>query len=124
MLKKNIFSIVVALIITYLSLTSSHTFDRVTFLNFPWTDKLVHFAMYSGLMAVIVLEHRSQLKGFRKILTVSLIPLSFGVLMELLQALFTSTRTASFLDIIADMAGITAVVFLWVLIRPRHYNSL
>ena len=56
MLKRNIFSIIVALIILYLSLASSDTFEKVPFFNIPNFDKIVHFGMYFGLMSVIFLK--------------------------------------------------------------------
>jgi VanZ family protein len=122
MLKKNIFSIIVAFIIMYLSLTSSNTFDRVSFLNFPWTDKFVHFAMYSGLMAVIILEHRDKLRSMGNLLLTALIPLTYGILMEFLQAEFTVTRSASFYDVLADLSGIATVLLIWLLIKSRVYE--
>ncbi|HKK42215.1 MAG TPA: VanZ family protein, partial [Bacteroidales bacterium] len=94
-MKKNKFSILVAFIILYLSLTSSHTFDKVSFLDFPYTDKIVHFTMYFGLMSVIILENRKKLQVTGKLILAALIPLSYGIIMEVLQALFTTTRTAS-----------------------------
>ncbi len=122
MLRNNIFSIVIALIIMYLSLTSSHTFDKVSFLNFKWTDKLVHFAMYSGFMAVIILEHRNKLRSINKLLLTSLIPLTYGILMEFLQAELTTTRSASFYDVMADLSGIAAVLLIWLLIKSKTYE--
>ena len=61
MIKKNIFSILVALIIMYLSLTNSHTFDKVPLIKIPNFDKIVHFGMYFRLMSVIILENRKNI---------------------------------------------------------------
>ena len=46
MVKKNIFSICVALVIMYLSLAPGESFHKVSFLNTPYSDKIVHFLMY------------------------------------------------------------------------------
>ena len=58
MIKKNNFSILVALIIMYLSLANSHTFEKVPLINIPNFDKIVHFGNVFWLMSVIIFENR------------------------------------------------------------------
>jgi len=119
MIKRNIFSILVALIILYLSLANSHTFDKVSsIIDFPNIDKVVHFGMYFSLMMVLVFENRKIIKGFRNLFIIGLIPFSFGILMEILQATLTVTRTGSVFDALANGAGILVSIFLWLLIKP------
>lgn len=118
MVKKNKFSILVALIILYLSLASEQTFENVPSFNIPGFDKIVHFSMYFGLMSVIILENRKLMKGNRNLFLMALIPFSFGVLMEILQATLTITRTGSIFDAMANLAGVIASVLLWLLIKP------
>jgi VanZ family protein len=124
MIKKNFFSILVALVIMYLSLTSSHTFDKVSFINIPFLDKIVHFGMYFGLMSVIILENRKTIKSNRQLFIVSLIPLFYGILMEILQATLTTTRTGSFFDAFFDLAGILVSIALWLWIKPMIKESI
>jgi VanZ family protein len=118
MILKNKFSILVALIIMYLSLTSSHTFDKVPGFNIPYIDKIVHIGMYFGLMSVIMLENRRSLKISRDLFLLGLVPLFYGILMEILQAILTVTRTASFYDALADSVGILISILLWLWIKP------
>ena len=119
MIKRNIFSILVALIILYLSLANSHTFDKVSsIIDFPNIDKVVHFGMYFSLMMVLVFENRKIIKGFRNLFIIGLIPFSYGILMEILQATLTVTRTGSVFDALANGAGILVSIFLWLLIKP------
>ncbi len=119
MIKRNIFSILVALIILYLSLANSHTFDKVSsIIDFPNIDKVVHFGMYFSLMMVLVFENRKIIKGFRNLFIIGLIPFSYGILMEILQATLTVTRTGSIFDALANGAGILVSIFLWLLIKP------
>jgi VanZ family protein len=119
MIKRNIFSILVALIILYLSLANAHTFDKVSsIIDFPNIDKVVHFGMYFSLMMVLVFENRKIIKGFRNLFIIGLIPFSFGILMEILQATLTVTRTGSVFDALANGAGILVSIFLWLLIKP------
>jgi VanZ family protein len=118
MIRRNIFSVLVACLIAYLSLSESDSFDKVSFFNFPGADKLVHFGMYFMLMSVIVFEHRKNIGRINVLLLTGLIPLFYGVLMEVLQKLATSTRTASFGDIIFDFAGVLFSVIIFLIFRP------
>jgi VanZ family protein len=118
MLKKNKFTIAVALIILYLSLTSSHTFDKVPAFNIPYFDKFVHFGMYFGLMLMIILENRKSIKSMKILFLTGLIPLSYGIIMEILQSTLTTTRTGSLYDALADYAGILVSTLLIIVIKP------
>lgn len=119
MAKKNIFSILIALIILYLSLTGSDTFHKVPFFNIPYFDKIVHFGMYLGFMSVIILENRKSIKGNLQLFLTALIPFIYGILMEFLQLIFTTSRFASFSDVLANSAGILASLLLWLWIKPH-----
>jgi VanZ family protein len=118
MIKKNIFSILVALVILYLSLASSDTFDEVPLFNIPYLDKIVHIGMYFGLMMVIIFEHRKSLENNKQLFITALIPFSYGILMELLQGSVTSTRSADFYDVISNTSGILISVLLWIWVKP------
>jgi VanZ family protein len=118
MIKKNIFSILVALIILYLSLANAHTFDKVSFIDIPNIDKVVHFCMYFGFMSVIIFENRNNIKSNGYLFLLGLIPLSFGILMEILQATLTTTRSGSIFDALANSAGILVSILLWLWLKP------
>lgn len=124
MLKKNIFSIIVALIIMYLSLASSDTFDKVPLFNIPYLDKIVHFLMYFGLMSVIIFENRKVLKTTHNLFLTALIPLLYGILMEILQAAFTETRSGSFYDVLFNSTGILVSLLLWLWVKPLLKENL
>jgi len=125
MVKKNIFSILVALVIMYLSLTSSHTFDKVSFINIPFLDKIVHFGMYFGVMLVIIFENRKIIKSIRQLFLIALIPLFYGILMEILQSTLTTTRSGSFYDVLFNLAGIlTSLLLFWLWIKPSTKESV
>mgnify|MGYP001791492334 FL=1 len=85
MVKKNIFSILVALVILYLSLANAQTFAKVPYFNIPDFDKIVHFGMYFSLMSVIIFENRKSIKSSRQLFLIALIPILVGVSMEILQ---------------------------------------
>jgi VanZ family protein len=118
MIKKNILSILVAVLIAYLSLSESDNFNKVSFLNFPGADKIVHFLMYFAFMSVIVFENRKNIGKIPALLLISLIPFFYGALMEVLQTLLTSTRIGSALDLLSDLAGVLFTVVICLIIRP------
>lgn len=118
MLNKNKFSILVALIIMYLSLANAHTFDKVPEFNIPGFDKIVHFMMYFGLMLMIIIENRKSLKSVRQLFFIGLIPLSYGILLEFMQAGLTATRNGDFFDALSDCAGILGAILICLWIKP------
>jgi VanZ family protein len=118
MIKKNKFSILVAMTIMYLSLASSDTFDKVTFITIPHFDKIVHFGMYFGLMSVIILENHKTIYKTSHLFLIGLIPLFYSILLEILQSTLTLTRTGSFYDALFNFGGIMVSILLWLLIRP------
>ncbi|MBK7132166.1 MAG: VanZ family protein [Bacteroidales bacterium] len=119
MVKKNILSIIVALVILYLSLADSQTFDDVPFLNIPYFDKIAHFLMYFGLMSVILFEHRNAIIGRAQLGLIALIPFIYGILMEILQLTVSANRSGNIFDVVANSAGIIIAALLWLLIGPR-----
>ena len=102
----------------YLSMTSSHTFDKVPITYFPNFDKIVHFGMYFGLMSVIILEYRKTIKSIGNLFLTGLVPLFYGILIEILQSTLTITRTGNFYDALADSAGILVSILSWIWIKP------
>jgi VanZ family protein len=119
MVKKNILSIIVALVILYLSLADSQSFDKVPFLNIPYFDKIAHFLMYFGLMSVILFEHRNTIIVRAQLALIALIPFLYGILMEILQFTVAANRSGNIFDVIANSAGIIVAALLWLLIGPR-----
>ena len=124
MIRKNLFSILVALLLLFLSLTNAETFRKVQINSIPNFDKLVHFGMYFVLMTVIIIEHRKNLNNPLNLFLLALIPLSYGILMEILQLTLTSTRSGDFYDALADAAGVLASVLLWLIIKFFSGNTI
>ncbi len=118
MIKKNILSIFVALIIAYLSLANSNNFDKVSFFNFPGADKIIHSIMYFVFMSVIVFENRNNIGKVKILFLITLVPFLFGALMEVLQMFLTTSREGSLADLLSNLAGILLSVSLCLVIRP------
>jgi VanZ family protein len=118
MIRKNIFSILVALLLLYLSLANPENFAESELTRVKNFDKIVHFGMYFLMMSVIIIEHRKNISNPINLLLLALIPLSYGVLMEILQLTLTSTRSGDFYDALFNAAGTLTSVLLWFLIKP------
>jgi len=124
MIKKNIFTIITSLVILYLSLAGSLTINRINFINISFMDKIGHFGLYFILMAVIILEHRNSFNNTRQLLLIALIPLFFGLLMELTQLYFTADRKGEILDAVSNCAGITIALYLWLVFKPYYKKNI
>jgi VanZ family protein len=109
---KNLFSIGLGLLILYLSLTPGSDFNE-GFLKIPHADKIAHFIMYFTLMSVIIFENRKLVKLTRDLLLLAIIPFTYGIIIEILQSLLTTTRTGSIYDIVFNLAGIIFSILLW-----------
>jgi VanZ family protein len=118
MVRNNKLSILVALLILYLSLASAYTFDKLPLSEIPFSGSIIHFGMYFGLMSVMIFENRKALTKIGNLLIISLIPIFYGVLMEFLQLSLTSTRTGSISDIIYNSAGVFVALLMWLFIKP------
>ena len=101
----------------YLSLADSHTFDKVSFINIPNFDKIVHFVMYFVLMFVITFENRKTIKGPVNLVFIGLIPFFYGILLEILQSFLTVNRTGSIYDALSDIAGIMVSILFWLWLK-------
>ena len=124
MIKKNILSIIVALLIMYLSLAGSDKFEKFSYINIPFLDKVIHFGMYFVLMSVIIFENRKTYKNTRQLFFIALIPLFYGVLMEIFQSTLTVTRTGSFYDVISNSVGILVSILFWLWIKSLSKRTI
>jgi len=101
-------SVLIGLLILWLSLSSGSSLMPGGFLNVPYVDKIGHFIMYMFFAAVLLLDSClwNSDRSVRYIILI--IPLAFGALMEVLQLLLTDSRKAEALDLAADILGIGA----------------
>jgi len=97
------------LVVTYLSLA---TFEDVSSdIEVPYKDKLAHFTFYMMFVVLWALFFK-QSKYNYKILFAAI---GYGIVMEICQQLFTTTRSADIFDVIANTTG--AIVGLLIIIK-------
>ncbi|MGD0340808.1 MAG: VanZ family protein [Bacteroidales bacterium] len=117
MIRKNILSILVALVILYLSLVSSETLDKIPIVHFQGMDKVVHFGMYAVLTGVMLYENREKIYTRGRLILLALIPAVFGGVIELMQSWFTTTRTGSLYDLLFNISGIIFSIIIYLLAK-------
>lgn len=108
-------SIVIGILILWLSLTGSNTMIPGRMLAIPYIDKIGHFAMYAFFSAVLLLDSGHWKNTSRFHYFILIIPAIFGGLLEIMQMTLTSTRKAELLDLCADLAGVAAGIGLAVI---------
>jgi VanZ family protein len=116
MLKKNLLTILVALVILFLSMAGSGNFEKVPIVRIPHIDKVVHAGMYFVLTLAIIFDNRKYLSPGKLVLVATLVPLVYGIAMELLQ-MTTATRSGSIFDAVFDFAGILVALLIWIAVR-------
>jgi len=109
-------------IVAYFCLVQSSDLPVV---EIPNLDKYIHFFFHFVLTFVWFLFFSKQLK-FQKVLKPILfsvvLSFVFGIVIEILQELVTTTRHADVLDVLANLTGVTLAVFAVLLCYK--YNVL
>ena len=116
-LKQYYKSILIGLLILWLSLTGSNIPVPGRLLDIPYLDKLGHLGMYTVFSAVLLLDscHWRADQNFHYLIL--LFPLIFGALMEILQMTLTVSRKAEELDLVANIVGISAGIVTAYIIK-------
>ena len=112
-----------SLVILYICSIPSYKVNRVKIFDFDYFDKLVHFLLYYVFSIILyfdLLHYKDLLKKKLNIyIYIILIPLFWGILIELIQYHFMVTRKGSIYDIIANTSGI--IISLCTVIILRSY---
>lgn len=116
-LKKNKFSLIVAVIILFLSFSEAKTFDKISIFYIPHPDKIVHMGMYFVFTLTLVFENRVTIKKIKLLLLLSLISFFFGLIIEILQPVFTVTRSGEFTDLCFNVLGIVFAILSWRILQ-------
>ena len=104
--KKLIFVVLWTIIIAFLSLMPNPEIQEISWTDGFQIDKLAHIFLYA--MYTILLGRFLDGKAYKNIPSVLLlfvIPISYGILMEVLQNYLSPTRFFDMLDIIANIIG-------------------
>ena len=84
-------------------------------LGSSYDDKIFHLLSHA-LLALLVFNYIKKTTFSRPILLAAIVPLCYGITIEFIQGMATSTRTADIYDILANSLGMVfAVLFLYIL---------
>nr|WP_262916476.1 VanZ family protein [Flavobacterium pectinovorum] len=108
-------------IITYFCLTDS---SNIPVVNFPNTDKIVHFCFHFGFTISWILFFKKEFKGkstddYQAYLISFIFSVFFGITIEILQGIFTKTRVADIVDILGNAIGATAAIFAAIAFKKQ-----
>jgi VanZ family protein len=115
--KKTYFLLAISwtVIVTVLSLITISS-DIGSSINFENKDKYVHFTFYFVFVVLWFLYAKRKNISFKTKFIVLFSAIGYGVLMEICQGVFTKTRTADILDVVANslgaISGLLLVIFL------------
>ena len=100
----------ITILIGYLSLTQ---FESGSTFQFDNMDKIAHAISYCVLTLswLLVIKDVKQQRRFQN--TIALGCVFYGMIIEVLQTTLTTYRTASFLDILANLVGVIVALFLF-----------
>lgn len=119
LIKYHIASIIWAGIILLLSGLPSSNFPDLSFWNFLTFDKFAHALFYAVLVVLIAIgevkHHRFSSKRSQSVVKGFVVGFSYGLLIELLQAVLFVGRSADWTDVVANTIGclIGVIYFKW-----------
>ncbi|NMC40656.1 MAG: VanZ family protein [Bacteroidales bacterium] len=122
-LRNNILSILMALAIITASFINPSELGKIKVLRLPGADKIIHGLMYFSFTFTMFYENRKKLFRKRNYFYLGIIPVIFGLIIEILQPVVTRTRSGEIYDELFNLAGILLAIFLWYLIMSLGTNS-
>lgn len=116
-------SIVWAAVIFIVCTMPSNDVPRFMLFRVEHFDKFVHFTLYLVLGVLLLFESRNLKENesltLKTVVTVGSISVGYGIVIELTQLFFSTTRSAELLDVLANSLGVFISVIVYI-----HINSL
>lgn len=108
-------------VITYFCLVDSSNIPAV---NFPSIDKIVHFCFHFGFTISWILFFKKELKGkapddYKAYLISFIFSVFFGITIEILQSVLTTTRASDVSDVLANALGALFGVFAAIAFKKQ-----
>jgi VanZ family protein len=120
----------VAIVYTVLLLVSSLvSLGKISVGSFSPTDKLMHLTAYFGLVVLwkvyFILKNNSKVSFKNNLFKIAGLALGFGMLIEVLQGVFTSYREPDWYDILANAGGVLLAVSIFLFFEKnlKRLNS-
>lgn len=106
-------------VIGYFCLTESSNLPAV---NVPNIDKIVHFCFHFGFTISWILFFKKELNGnddAKAYLVSFVFSVLFGITIELMQSVYTTTRASDVTDILANTLGALFAIFMAEVFKER-----
>ncbi|NOR33667.1 MAG: hypothetical protein GQ579_03190 [Bacteroidales bacterium] len=110
------FSILLAIVISLLSLAPASSFPVDSLWKIPHIDKIVHILMYASLGFIALMESRCSRKCLGLYIRILLAILLASALIEVLQATVVMSRGAQWFDMLSNFIGLVAAYLAFRLI--------
>ena len=97
-------------------MVSASKIPEAAWLDIPNKDKYVHFIFYFVFTLLLYKDYKVKWGVLKKSFAFAFITaVSYGVLIEICQGLFTSGRNADIFDVVANTSGSAFAIFiLWL----------
>ena len=114
-------TVLLTFLILFLSLYNFRDVYQVA-QKIPYADKIVHFIMYFGITIVFLFEHYIETwKMNKKDYVMNFYPLILGGIIEIIQGVFTESRSGDWYDFIADLSGIMIANIFFLMIKDVKF---
>lgn len=109
-------TVVWGVFVTYACLVSASSVPKVAWLDIPNKDKIVHFIFYFVFTLLLYKDYKVKAGSVKKAFIYAFATaVSYGVIIEICQKLFTDGRNADAMDVIANTSGSAfAILMLWL----------
>ena len=103
-------------IVFFLSTMKVSDMPKVSLVNIPHFDKIIHFLMYFILATIWLIDDYKQRTNFqlRKLVVVFISSAIYGISMELIQKLLVQERSGDLLDALANTFGLIVAFLLFI----------
>nr|WP_236025370.1 VanZ family protein [Flavobacterium geliluteum] len=96
--------------------------SNIPAVNIPSIDKIVHFCFHFGFTISWILFFKKELKGAddAKAFLVSFIfSVLFGITIEIMQGVYTTTRASDVTDVLANTLGAMCAIFVAIIFKKQ-----
>ncbi|MCL9768941.1 VanZ family protein [Flavobacterium sp. HXWNR69] len=109
---------ILALIWTlFIAVSSLISSDKISDVQITINDKIIHFLFYFLFVLLWSFALNNSISKLKIDLAILFSAVFYGIIMEVLQSIFTSTRQADLYDVIANSIGAVTGLVLFRLIR-------
>ena len=110
---------------TVLAVLSLIHISGIQEVNYSHIDKVFHFIAYSGLswLWFKALYYKFNYTFNKSLVITAIVSIIFGIIIEVLQGMITSTRVAESNDILANICGVSLTIAILFLFKNEEVKK-